>query len=176
MLKFIVKEQAPDKLDDINIEHPDTVSIAQMFAYGIPYASLDADNRWRPTIVKWLLESELMQPISVLCKTECSQDVSQCAIAMLGLGGSYYEMIRIHSPLETIISQKEFLKSERARRSALRRITLHRSEALDRLFTINEIADHSRCLASLVSKERATMGDTLQDFPLDVRKSINQGL
>ena len=61
-------------------------------------------------------------------------------------------MIRFDSPLETVILQDRFLQSRRAVGMIARRLAAARTEANETIFTHEELAARSQCLADAISR------------------------
>ena len=140
--------------------HPD--ADAAILFLGIGYQSgFSADrfsprNRFYPLVSRWMERAPQTQPIVATCRRICAaEEVQRCAIVALGMTGGYYEAIRLDSPLENIIPQARYRKSERARATALRRVAFARSELLEELFPEDDIRARSICLADAVLEERA---------------------
>ncbi|MCP3972330.1 MAG: hypothetical protein GY717_18800 [Rhodobacteraceae bacterium] len=74
---------------------------------------------------------------------------------MLALSGGYYEIIRLDSPAETVISQDRFLTSPRARLMTLRRAAMTRAETDAELASLSQIGGISACAARLIATARA---------------------
>ncbi|WP_350335076.1 hypothetical protein [Coralliovum pocilloporae] len=161
-LRWIVQPRTPDL---VSPDDPETLSMAGLLALGFGYGSLSPDNRWYKYVENWVLRSEAARPVADFCQRSCGSDKKACAMTMLALTGGYYEVIRLDSPLESVIGQERFLASKRARQSAFRRAAMARSETDDWLATIPEIARHSVCLANQVDAHRALFeaGDLKQD-------------
>ncbi len=80
------------------------------------------------------------------CKRVCSKEVGQCMIDVLSFGGGYKELSRFVSPLETLISYDQYIISDRAQNSLLRRLkwqSLKSSQMAKGSF--------SRCLSNLLN-------------------------
>lgn len=58
----------------------------------------------------------------VTCKRLCPSEVGQCMAGTLSLAGGYMELGRFISPLETLISYNQYIVSDRAQNSMLRRL------------------------------------------------------
>ncbi len=129
---------------------------ARFLALGIPYGDISTDNPWRPSIFKWLAQSEETLPIRNACKLACGDNTEQCSLSLLGLTGGFYEAIRLDSPIESLISQDDFLNSPRAAAQAMRRGALIRAEHGGEIASLSEIASSSQCLANQVEIERAS--------------------
>jgi len=138
----------------IDITDEDTSQVARMLSLGYPFGEISVSSRWRSTIENWLMTSTASRPVAALCQQQCGDQAGACAVALLGLTGGYYELIRLDSPLESVISQDVFLNSPRARRSALQRAALTHSETAEELMSIAQIEKVSECAAALVNTVR----------------------
>lgn len=142
--------------ETIDATERDAMGMAGILALGFHYGDHDAGNPWRPIVEHWLLSNPASRPVAALCETRCPQQAGACSFAMMALNGGYFELIRIDSPLETVIPQERFLHSPRAAQMVLRRATLARAETnLKWLGDAGEIAEISQCAADLVTAERA---------------------
>jgi len=157
-LRTIAAEVTSTGNSRIDITDEDTSQVARMLSLGYPFGEITVASRWRPIIENWLMTSMASRPVAALCERQCSDQSGDCAIAMLGLTGGYYELIRLDSPLESIISQEDFLDSPRARRSALQRAALTHSETAEELMSIAQIEKVSDCAAALVATVRDEHG------------------
>ncbi|MEM7173596.1 MAG: hypothetical protein AAF530_25780 [Pseudomonadota bacterium] len=148
----------PDDSGDITPSDPDSLGMAALLALGFGFGDLSPGNRWRPTVESWLLNNPATRPMAELCRQACPTAVDdgpgRCAIAAMALTGGYYEIIRLDSPLESVIPQADFLASERARTMTLRQAATTLAETGAELASIDEIAAHSPCMAKLVAGER----------------------
>lgn len=139
---------------DIAADDEDVQPISGLLALGWGFGSLDKDNSWFSTVSDWVLSAEATQPIASICN-DCGEEAASCAMVFLALTGGYYELIRLDSPLESIIPQDEFLISPRARLMALRRAALTRAETDELLASESEIAEYSTCAAGKIADARA---------------------
>ena len=131
------------------------LGMAGLLGLGLGYGDLSPDNPWRPAVENWVMTARSTTPIARLCDAECPEDTAACAFAFLALSGGYFEVIRYDSPLETVISQDQFLESPRARLMVLRRAALARTETnLEWLANSAPAAQLSNCAIDLVTKER----------------------
>ncbi len=149
-----IAAQTNTEIAEPDLTDPDTLNLALFLSLGIPYGEVNKTNQWFSMISQWLFNSDTTLPIADLCNQHCPADSASCAATIFGLSGGYYEVVRLDSPLESIISQIEFLKSERARQMTLRRAALMRAEHGGELATLEKIAQQSRCLADLVAEQR----------------------
>ncbi|WP_317057401.1 hypothetical protein [Roseovarius rhodophyticola] len=141
---------------DINPGNPQAFGMAGFLALGFGFGDASPDNAYREDVEKWVLENSATRPIADLCNEACSQEAGACAYAFLALSGGYFEVIRLDTPYQSLISQQQFLESPRARIMTLRRVALARVEANTRaLATTEQIAEISSCAADLVAAERA---------------------
>lgn len=147
---------APFASDMITPDDKETVEIGGLLALGYTGGGTDPENRWRGLVEDWVLTAPATRPIADLCRASCPTDVTGCGFAMLALSGGYYEVIRLDTPLETVISQNTFLASPRARLMTLRRAALAKHNAnRGWLASIEEIAAISSCTADLIDQTRA---------------------
>lgn len=147
---------APFAADLMNAKDEDTVEIGGLLALGFLGGGTSPDNKWRGLVENWVLTAPQTRPIAELCRTECPGEVTGCGFAMLALTGGYYEVIRLDTPLETLISQDRFLDSPRARLMTLRRAAMAKQNAnRGWLADRDEIATMSSCAAELVERTRA---------------------
>jgi len=151
-----IAQKTNTEMAEPNLNDAQTLNIALLLSLGIPYGHVDASNEWNSMLEKWLFSADETKPIAQLCQQNCPHESGPCATTILGLTGGYYEIIRLDSPLESIISQVEFLSSPRARQMALRRAALMRAEHGGELASLDEIANRSQCLADLVAEQRTS--------------------
>ena len=144
-----------DKAPVLDGHDPDTLDMARLLGVGFGYTSLSPTNKWRRPVEQWLLSSPDMRPVADLCRQTCPSDPGGCAITIAALTAGYFEMIRMDSPLESVVPQDRFLKSARARRWTLRRAAFTAWEKTARPFPIEEIANYDRCVATMIKNERA---------------------
>lgn len=112
-------------------------------------------NRFFDSVIGWVLTTPAGLPLAGLCRWRCTDaEIHSCVATGLGLAGGYYEIIRLDTPLENIIPQQQFLKSTRARNMALRRIAFAKTEAIEDVFTNEELKTRSNCLADAVLAQR----------------------
>lgn len=74
----------------------------------------------------WLLYNsgkteQLTLPYNI-CQTHCPNSIGTCMAGTVDLSGGYFELARFTSPLENLISQEDYLSSDRAMNSILRRM------------------------------------------------------
>lgn len=138
----------------IDASDDDALGMAGFLALGFGFGDMTGDNRWRPVVEDWLMHSEHTKPIADLCRTECGLEAPSCAVAMMSLSGGYYEVIRLDSPLETLIPQDVFLSSPRARVMTLRRAALAKTET-NIAHPTDQIAEISECAANMIATERS---------------------
>ncbi len=133
------------------------LGMAGILALGYGYGDVSLDNPWRGAVEHWLLTAPATRPIAELCEAGCGvDDIGACAFAVMALSGGYYEVIRIDSPLESVIPQEQFLQSPRARLMTLRRVAMQRREADGALLASTaEISEMSACAADMIDKARA---------------------
>ncbi|QBF30271.1 hypothetical protein [Thalassococcus sp. S3] len=141
--------------DMIDGADEDTRGIAGLLALGYGYGDTNPDNRWHATVTDWIMTDEATRPIADLCRGECGAQAGACGFALTALTGGYFEVIRLDSPLETVIPQDTFLSSPRARLMALRRAAFTRAETAGPRASIREIAEMSQCAADLVAQARS---------------------
>lgn len=147
---------APFAADMIQSDDPETVEIGGLLGLGITAGGTDPANRWRGLVEDWVLTAPATRPIADLCRDKCPADVTGCGFTMLALSGGYYEVIRLDTPLESLISQEDFLASPRARLMTLRRAARAKHNAnRGPLASIEQIAELSSCTADLIEKTRA---------------------
>ena len=144
----------PDLADEISSEDTDALGMAGILALGYGYGDIKWTNKWRQPVANWLLQSPSTRPIANLCKAECPDEVSDCVFAVMALTGGYYEVIRLDTPLQSTISQDQFISSPRAQLMALRRAALTRSETNSELANVDDIASMSVCAANRIDLER----------------------
>lgn len=110
-------------------------------------------NPYYEAIARWTLEASPARPAANFCRDICADDeLTACAAVTFGLIGGYYEVIRFDSPLESIIPQDRFLQSQRAIGMITRRLAAARTEANEAIFTHEELAARSQCLADAISR------------------------
>ncbi|WP_420395162.1 hypothetical protein [Nioella sp.] len=145
---------------DADATDPDARGMAELLALGHGFGDTDPDNRWRGAVESWVMTSPHTAPIARLCHAACpEEDVPACAFALMSATGGYYEVIRLDSPLETVIPQADFLASRRAELMALRRAVLVRRETnLGFVAEWEEIAPLSVCAARMIIEERQNYG------------------
>ncbi|MEL7257449.1 MAG: hypothetical protein AAFN80_06330 [Pseudomonadota bacterium] len=143
-------------VEEINASNPDAIGMAGFLALGFGFGDVSPDNTYRKMVEDWVLSVRFTKPIASLCNENCPQEAGACAFAFLALSGGYFEVIRVDTPYQSLISQQQFLESPRARIMTLRRAALARVEANTRaLATTEQIAEISSCAADLVAAERA---------------------
>lgn len=141
--------------DPVDMNSDQALGMAGLLALGLGYGDLSVDNSWRPAVENWLMTSQSTRPIAQLCSDQCGAEAPNCAFAFLALFGGYFEVIRIDSPLETLIPQEQFLDSPRARLMVLRRAALARTETnLETLVDSAPAAKLSTCATDLVRQEQ----------------------
>ncbi len=141
--------------EPVDAQSDQALGMAGLLALGLGYGEISLDNPWRPEVENWLMTAEATRPIAGLCDEHCSDEAPACAFAFLALLGGYYEVIRIDSPLESVIPQQQFLDSPRARLMALRRAALARTETnQDWLADTAPAAGFSACAVNLIREER----------------------
>ena len=146
---------APFAAHMMRADDEDTVEIGGLLALGFAGGGSDPANRWRGLVENWVRSAPAARPIADLCRAHCPSDVTGCGFAMLALSGGYYEVIRLDTPLETVISQNTFLASPRARLMTLRRAALAKQSAnRGWLASAEGIAEISVCAADLVEETR----------------------
>lgn len=139
--------------DDVDATDPETLGMAGLLALGFGFGDADPSNRWHKPVQNWVMNAPETRPIANLCRAHCGSQAPSCGMAMMALAGGYYEVIRIDSPLEKLISQETFLNSTRAQLMTLRRAALARSET-NNPPELRKIAAYSQCAADLIEAER----------------------
>lgn len=156
VLKKISVGKTPVSIDVDKIDDQDKEAIL-FLALGSPYGELDKVNRWREPVEDWLQNHEAVKPVYSICSQQCPHEVNSCAVSVFGLSGGYYEVIKLKTPLESIVTQSDYLNSERARQQTVRHAALRRAEDGGTLITIEDLSKTSQCLANLVSTERRSI-------------------
>ena len=146
---------ATENIEDVDENQSDAMEMAGTLALGYGYGSLNPNNKWYDQVAKWVLEAPSTMPMAQFCKQACQGEVPSCAMTLFALTGGYFEAIRLDTPLETVIPQKQFLESHRARQMTVRRAVFTRAETNAELASIAEIAKHSRCLANSIAVLRS---------------------
>lgn len=150
-------------VEEIDAEDPDAISMAGMLGLGFGFGDASEANAWRDDVEAWLLSAPAAQPIADICEVTCPDDPGACGFALMALSGGYYEVIQLDSPVESIISQEDFLASPRARLMTLRRAALARTETNEILADAREVAEISLCAARLIVETRAEYADLLEN-------------
>ena len=146
---------APFAAEMMQDDDPATRDMGALLELGFAGGGTDPANPWRGVVEDWVLTAPATQPIAALCRKRCSDDVTRCGFAMLALSGGYYEVIRLDTPLETVIAQDRFLASPRARVMSLRRAALAKGpNRRDWLASDDELAEISTCAADLIAETR----------------------
>lgn len=141
--------------DPVDASSDQAMAMAGVLALGLGYGDLSPENPWRPAVENWLMTSPATRPIAQLCNAQCGDKAPACAFAFLALSGGYFEVIRVDSPLETVIPQDQFLDSPRARLMVLRRAALARTETNEDWLANSPSAAHlSACAIDLIRAER----------------------
>jgi len=142
--------------DTVSPDAPGALGMGGLLALGLGYGDISPDNPWRPAVEDWLMSAPSTRPIADLCRAECANEAPACAVAFMALTGGYYEVIRIDSPLETVIPQERFLSSPRAQLMMLRRAALARTETNQHNLTdVPQAAELSQCAVDLVRQQRS---------------------
>lgn len=89
------------------------------------------------------------------CRLNCPLERDACGLGIVGLTGGYYEVIRLDSPLENVISQDQFLSSQRAQAQAIPRAALIQAEYSGELNSATDLKAYGQCLVSHVTKIRS---------------------
>jgi hypothetical protein len=142
------------KVGDWDTQDPDVREMANLLAFGYQFASEAYNNPIRPVVDNWLLSAAATRPIANLCRQRCPEAPNDCAFSMLALTGGYYEVIRLDTPAETVISQDQFHASPRAQMMAMRRAAHSKNDLWELVASIDETAQMSQCFADIVSAER----------------------
>ena len=140
----------------ISADDEDALAMAGLLALGLGFGDISAGNPWRQVVETWIQTAPSTRPIANLCKAHCASEQAACGFAMLALTGGYFEVVRLDTPLETIIPQPVFLDSIRAQNMALRRAALVRAETnLEWLSDSPDLPKISQCAAKLVRSARS---------------------
>ncbi len=122
--------------------------VDQGYQAGHQRLAYKSTNRQFGTVAHWVLNAPEARPLAKLCRQVCSgADQAACANLAFGLIGGYYEVIRFRSPLQSILSQADYLDSLRAQNSVLRSLKVSRTDAGVAAFTPEQLYDISPCLA-----------------------------
>ena len=141
--------------DEINRDNPDAFEMAKFLALGFGFTEISPENADLEPVRDWLFSARFTKPVADLCSESCPEEKGACGFAFLALSGGYFEVIRVDTPYQSLISQQQFLSSPRARLMTLRRSALARVEANTReLATTEQIATISSCVADLIEAER----------------------
>lgn len=141
--------------DPVSANSEQALGMAGFLALGLGYGDLSPGNPWRPAVENWLMTADATRPIAQLCNSHCAAEAPACSFAFLALLGGYFEVIRMDSPLETVIPQSQFLDSPRARLMVLRRAALARTETnLETLAESAPAQELSACAVDLVRQEQ----------------------
>ena len=112
-------------------------------------------NSYFERIARWVMRAPAATALAKLCRRACTdKETPDCANLSFGLIGGYYEVIRFDSPLEAVIDQSRFVKSDRAVGMAIRRILTAHTEADVPVFSDQELRRRSACLADAVEALR----------------------
>ncbi|WP_050761405.1 hypothetical protein [Jannaschia sp. CCS1] len=142
-------------LSEAELTDPDTTDMARLMSLGFGYQAIERENIWFGDVSAWLMSHPSMQPIANLCAQTCGNDADHCAMTVMALTAGYYEVIRLDSPLENVISQARFLSSLRAQNWALRRAALTAYELTAEPFEIDAIRDENICVADMIAQVRS---------------------
>lgn len=145
-----LRYMVPELADKVNKDNIDALDMAGVLALGYGFGRMNQSNPWYEGVANWVLSNEATRPILTLCSRKCGDEIPNCAMMLMALTGGYYEVIRLDSPLERLISQTDFLNSPRAELMAIRRAALTRAETDEELGSIHEIAKHSVCAANMI--------------------------
>ena len=147
---------APFAAEMIDDDDTATREMGALLELGFGSDNVDLNNPWRGLVEDWVLTAPATRPLADLCRDRCAKDVTGCGFALLALSGGYYEVIRLDTPLESVITQERFLASPRARLMSLRRAALAKQP--DRrgwLASYDALAEISTCTADLIAETRA---------------------
>ena len=157
-LEHILGDVNKNKSNPIQIEENKKTEDALLYIRigyqaGKELINFDSKHPLFSVLSKWIMNSDQTIPIATICQQACSEEeIPKCANTAFGLMGGYYEVIRMDSPVESIIPQNVYIQSQRARNSAIRKIAGFRSEAGQLVFNEQELRVQSSCLANVVTK------------------------
>ncbi|MEM7258327.1 MAG: hypothetical protein AAF404_13185 [Pseudomonadota bacterium] len=110
-------------------------------------------SQYRKIITDWVITAAVAKPLATLCNRSCTaSEMRDCQFTAFGLMGGYYEIIRLDSPLENIITQQQFLSSERAVGMVWRSVTYARTETTGYVFSGNALSGKSACLGRVAAR------------------------
>jgi hypothetical protein len=151
-----LRHMAPFANDMINNAEMEPDGISGVLALGYAFGDTSSENPWRGLVEDWIMTAPAARPIADLCRAQCASEVTGCGFAMLALSGGYFEVVRLDTPVESIIAQDRFLASPRARLMTLRRSALAKHNAnRGWLATAEEVSEISVCAADLITRTRA---------------------
>lgn len=111
-------------------------------------ASHDAD-----ALLRWLEQSPGALPLSLLCESRCADTRETCLTGAYQALASHNALLMLGSPVESLVSQTDFLNSPRGQATVLRRI-LQSTDARGRAAMIARMREHDACLADVLHEER----------------------
>ena len=100
----------------------------------------------------WLAIDQLAAPLRFACDSQCSETRDDCIAALYFAVGGYSALLVMGSPVASLISDDDFVKSPRGIGSVARRIMLRHS-ARTRMTLLRKLADLDQCAASWLEAE-----------------------
>ena len=109
------------------------------------------------SLKQWFVTSSEPKPISLLCNIECPLQIESCTAMTYKLVNGYHKVTGHDTPLESVISQDDFINSKKSRNTLLRYI-LQRKKSIasngetyfsthPRPIALKQIRATSSCLA-----------------------------
>ncbi|WP_085909041.1 hypothetical protein [Kiloniella majae] len=114
-------------------------------------------EEYKKGLKKWFVTSTELKPVSQLCNVECPKQMESCTAMAYKLINGYHNVTNHDTPLESVISQADFINSAKSINTLLRHI-LQRKKGItndgeiyfatySRLIYLKDIRAASSCLA-----------------------------
>jgi len=147
--------------DELRGPESDTRAAANFVEYGyqtgVQTSDFERANYYYTDLANWIESAPATAPIARFCRRYCGEDMRNCAITVFGLAGGYYKAIKFDSPMEALIDQSRYLRSDRAVGMVLRRVAFARPAGASGklLISDSELHGSNACLATPVAALRA---------------------
>jgi hypothetical protein len=105
-------------------------------------------------LADWLEQTPLARPLRGACARQCPGDVTSCTQALYHALDSYHALLKLGSPLASLVPEEEFAQSRRSAEALARRIMLNHTARTREAMHIR-IAEIDSCAATWLAEEAA---------------------
>jgi hypothetical protein len=132
---------------------PDTISVDRLHP-GHPVRGMLGQPVTDGPLANWLEQTPLALPLRGACARQCPGNVPACTLALYHALDSYHALLKLGSPLASLVPEEEFAQSRRSAEALARRIMLNHTARTREAMQIR-IAEIDGCAATWLAEEAA---------------------